>query len=71
MLSSQELIARLHAIENLSEFARESGVSRKQLHRIRAGDNSPTLETAEKIVAALNRLFPPVEKRKGERRKAA
>lgn len=54
------IYARVSAIKNLSDFARESGVSRSTLLRIKKGWKNPTYETLAKIEAELNRQ----EKRK-------
>lgn len=49
----ETLQARLKAVPNLSGLARTAGLTRKSLQRIRDGEQSPTLRTLEKLVAAL------------------
>jgi DNA-binding phage protein len=43
---------------NVRAVAKEAGLSEKTLYRIRDGENSPTLDTAEKVIAALDKLHP-------------
>ena len=57
------LIDRLKSAKNLSAVARHAGLALKTLSRIRDGVNSPTLETASKIMRALNAV---VERRTPE-----
>lgn len=55
LLTSADLAALL-AKTNVEAVARESGLSVKTIYRLRQQKNSPTLETAEKIVAAIRRI---------------
>lgn len=41
---------------SVEDVARESGLSVKTIYRLRQQQNSPTLETAEKVVAAIRRI---------------
>ena len=59
ILTSEYLIGRLAASGvNLSAVAREAVVSEKTLYRIRDGVNSPSLDTAERVLKALDKLYP-------------
>lgn len=53
MRAIQDLQRRLSAVENLSEIQRLSGVSYRQLLRIRKGEGSTTLRLYERIDAAI------------------
>lgn len=52
------LLNRLRGAQNISAIAREAGLSDKTLRRIRDGENTPSLDTIEKIVSALDKLEP-------------
>ena len=63
MTSEDDAVSRLRADlvrrlkdSNLSAVSRESGVALKTLIRIRDHVNSPTLNTAEAVVRALDRM---------------
>jgi DNA-binding phage protein len=43
---------------NLRAVASEARLNEKTLYRIRDGKNKPTLDTAEKIIFALDKLHP-------------
>ena len=45
----------LRKVENVSRFARKSGVSRRTLHRLLAGWDNPTQITLQKITNQLRR----------------
>ena len=45
----QKLCAKLRNVKNLSKFARESGVSRRSLVRLRGGWANPTHEILQKV----------------------
>ena len=50
--------ARLEQIANLSEFAAQCGISRRQLQRIKQGISSPSLTTCTQIADAIVRYRP-------------
>jgi DNA-binding phage protein len=59
ILTSEYLKGRLSAPGvNVRAVAKEAGLSEKTLYRIRDGANSPSLDTAELVLAALDKLFP-------------
>jgi DNA-binding phage protein len=59
MLTSEYIRNRLSAPGvNLRAVAKEAGLSEKTLYRIRDAANSPSLDTAESVVAALDKLYP-------------
>lgn len=47
------LTARLRKIANLSEFARQSGIPRRTLDRIKGGNHAPATTTRLALEAAL------------------
>ena len=49
-------LAALLAKTNAEAVARESGLSLKTIYRLRHQKNAPTLETAEKVIAAIRRI---------------
>ncbi len=57
-MNTANLIDRLRAAPNVRAVAREAQLSDRQVYRILHGVSSPTLRTAEKISAALDRLHP-------------
>lgn len=64
ILTSEYIRARLAAPGiNYRSVASEAGVSEKTLYRIRDDENNPRLDTAEKIIAALDKLFPESAKK--------
>lgn len=71
ILTSEVLRGRLAAAGvNIRSVATEAGLSEKTLYRIRDGENSPTLDNAEKVIAALDKLYPakgdPLSRRKAK-----
>jgi hypothetical protein len=55
MLTRTDLSALLQGV-NVKALSRESGVAEKTIYRLRHGDNAATLDTAEKLVAAIRRI---------------
>jgi len=51
-----DLIQRLAGAESLEAVAREAQVSERTLRRIRDRENSPRLETVQKVLAALDKV---------------
>lgn len=51
------LIKRLDGT-NVSALAKEAGIARKTVVRIRNRDNTPNLSTVAKLIAALDRMAP-------------
>ena len=51
----KDLVRRLRKVENMTQFAKESGVSRATLYRVIEGWANPTLKTLVMIDAALNK----------------
>lgn len=62
MLTTEALRAALTGV-NLSRLAAHCGLNRKTLQRIRDGENSPTLQNAEAIAAALKEMKSGKSKR--------
>jgi DNA-binding phage protein len=61
ILTSDYLKGRLVAPGvNLRAVAKEAGLNEKTLYRIRDGLNSPSLDTAELVLSALDKLYPLV-----------
>jgi DNA-binding phage protein len=59
ILTSDYLKGRLLAPGvNVRAVAKEAGLNEKTLYRIRDGVNSPSLDTAQRVLAALDKLFP-------------
>ena len=55
MLTRDQLASLLREF-NVEDVAREAGVSVKTIYRLRHRANSPTLDTAQKLVEACERL---------------
>lgn len=55
LLTRSDLAALLLKV-SVEDVARESGLSVKTIYRLRQQQNSPTLETAEKVVSAIRRI---------------
>ncbi len=53
---TREQLAQLLADVRVEDVAREAGVSTKTIYRLRHKANSPSLDTAQSIVAAVKRL---------------
>lgn len=54
MLTNDQLRQRLNALpQKLSEVARRAGLPTKTVYRIARGENRPRLDTAERVVTAL------------------
>jgi DNA-binding phage protein len=65
ILTSDYLQERLSAPGvNLRAVAKEAGLNEKTLYRIRDGANSPSLDTAQSVLAALDKLYPAKPSRK-------
>lgn len=65
MFQIQHLQKRLAGDVNVRAIANLSGVSEKTIHRIKASESDTTFNTANKIIAALDKLYPV--KRKAEK----
>jgi DNA-binding phage protein len=53
----EQLVAKLNEPDcNVSELARLSGVATKTLYRVRDGENTPNVETIEKVLRAFQAL---------------
>lgn len=55
LLTRSDLAAML-AKANVEQVAKESGVSAKTIYRLRHQKHAPTLDTADKLLAALRRI---------------
>jgi DNA-binding phage protein len=55
MVTRQQLADRLKLV-NVREVAREAGVSTKTIYRLRHSQNSPSLDTVERILSAIKRV---------------
>lgn len=53
---TRDQLARLLADVRVEDVAREAGVSTKTIYRLRHKANSPSLDTAQSIVKAIERL---------------
>ena len=60
MLSRKEL-AKMLATVRVEDVAREAGVSTKTIYRLRHQANSPSLDTAQSILRAIEKLSKKVE----------
>lgn len=58
MFQINQLQNRLAADVNVRAVAAASGVSEKTIHRIKNGEANTTFGTANKIIQALNKLYP-------------
>ena len=56
VMLTREQLALLLADVRVEDVAREAGVSTKTIYRLRHQANSPSLDTAHSIVAAVKRL---------------
>lgn len=67
MIRPDTLRKRVAKVENISEFARKAGISRRTVHRYLAGEHSPTERTQEKMSAGLKKLSrkTPVRSQQG------
>ena len=57
MLTSKQLAEMLKTV-NAKDAATLAGVSEKTIYRLRNCKNSPSLDTVERLVAAVNALRP-------------
>ncbi len=55
---------------SLEAVASAADVSSKTLRRLRSGSHSPTLRTINRVMTALDRLYPPVKGRGNPKREA-
>lgn len=55
---TSDTLAELLATVNVEDVAREAKVSTKTIYRLRHKQHSPTLDTVERIMAAISRLDP-------------
>jgi predicted transcriptional regulator len=55
---------RLMDAKSIQSLAKISGVSEKTIHRIKTGASDTTLGTANKILAAMDELYPVKQPRK-------
>jgi DNA-binding phage protein len=53
---NRDQLAELLLTVNVEDVAREAAVASKTIYRLRHKSHSPTLDTVEKIVAAVHRL---------------
>lgn len=68
MFTIQNLQKRLADVPNLRPLAVASGLSEKTIYRVSSGKySSITLTTANKILAALDSLYPEAKSRKSKR----
>jgi len=58
MYELEPLQKRLADAPSVSLLAQLSGVSQKQIGRIKAGESSPSLKTAAALMDAMDRLAP-------------
>lgn len=62
MYEIEPLQKRLAEAPSVRLVAQLSGVSEKQVHRIKSGENSPSLKTASALMAAMDRIAPSKRK---------
>jgi len=70
MYQIQHLKNRLSDVQSVRAVAQLSGVSEKTIHRIKSGESDTTFGTANKIIAAVDELYP-VGKQPRKQRAAA
>lgn len=58
MYQIKQLKDRLADVKNVRSVAQLSGVSEKTIHRIKGGESDTTFTTANKIIAAVDVLYP-------------
>ena len=64
MYQIQHLKNRLADVQNVRSVAKLSGISEKTIHRIRGGESDTTFGTANRIIAAIDVLYPLAKVRK-------
>ncbi len=63
MMLNREQLADLLSGVNVDDVAREAALSTKTIYRLRHKAHAPTLDTVEKIVAAVERLKKAAKKK--------
>lgn len=70
MFPIQDLQRRLNDCPNVRPLAKQSGLSERTVYRVKKGEKLPTVNTALKLFAALDALYPVKGKRKAPADKA-